>query len=383
MVRKASFLRSPNLKSGPPLAKLGDGNCDNREPEAYHQIHCRFQPRPVLDECRSDLIGKCGNLRTNSRAHINANDRPCIYSSMLIRLFRAKSAPEFPLWRIILLALLFGNVPLALSQDQGPTAPPPKFEVNRIPAVPHPGPPPIPVEQIIQKFAVNEDSMKKAFEAYDYTQTVRVEELDDPGGKLTIAGEVYGHADGSRFWRVKGQLESTLKSMRLSLEEVRQMIGFPEFTLTSDEIGNYNFLYAGQDKLDELNTYVFQVKPKQLSRTRRFFEGAIWVDDHDLAIVKTYGKFVSELSGNGTGLPFKMFETYRENFQEKYWLPTYTNSDDYIDGPDNTQTHLRLVIRDTDFKFAAAPTPPTSSAAGTPPAEQSGSSPSSVPVPKP
>ena len=120
-----------------------------------------------------------------------------------------------------------------------------------------------------------------------------------PGGKLTIAGEVYGHADGSRFWRVKGQLESTLKTMRLSLEEVREMIAFPAFTLTSDEIANYNFLYAGQDKLDELNTYVFQVKPKQLSRTRRFFEGAIWVDDHDLAIVKTYGKFVSELSGNG------------------------------------------------------------------------------------
>ena len=49
-----------------------------------------------------------------------------------------------------------------------------------------------------------------------------------------------------------------------------------------------------------------------------------------------------------------MLETYRENFQQKYWLPTYTNSDDYVDGPDNTQTHLRLVIRDTDFKPAAA-----------------------------
>ncbi len=254
---------------------------------------------------------------------------------------------------IVLGGVLCSGVLAARRQDPGPMAAPPKFEVNRIPAVPHPGPPPIPVEQIIQKFATNEDATKKAFDGYDFTQTVRVEELDDPGGKLTIAGEVYGHADGSRFWRVKGQLESTLKTMRLSLEEVREMIAFPAFTLTSDEIGNYNFLYAGQDKLDELNTYVFQVKPKQLSRTRRFFEGAIWVDDHDLAIVKTYGKFVSELGGNGS-LPFKMFETYRENFQQKYWLPTYTNSDDYVDGPENSQTHLRLVIRDTDFKPSAA-----------------------------
>ncbi len=132
---------------------------------------------------------------------------------------------------------------------------------------------------------------------------------------------------------------------------MRAIIAFPAFALTTDEVGNYSFLYAGQDRLDELNTYVFQVKPKQLSRTRRLFEGAIWVDDHDLAIVKTYGKFVSELSGSGARLPFTMFEIYRQNFQQKYWLPTYTNSDDYVDGPEDTQLHVRLVIRATDFKL--------------------------------
>jgi hypothetical protein len=232
-------------------------------------------------------------------------------------------------------------------------AAPPKFEVNRIPSVPHPGPPPLPVEQIVQRLAANEDLMKQVFDTYDFTQTVRVEELDDPGGKFTASGEVYTKPSGGRFWRITSQPASNMKVMHVSLEDVRAIIAFPEFALTSDEVGNYNFLYAGQDKLDELNTYVFQVKPKQLSRTRRFFEGAIWVDDHDLAIVKTYGKFVSELSGSGQRLPFTMFETYRQNFQEKYWLPTYTNSDDYFDGPEDTQWHVRLVIRATDFKLNA------------------------------
>ena len=278
---------------------------------------------------------------------------------------------------IAIAAMVCGCTLLTRAQDQGPIAAPPKFEVNRIPAVPHPGPPPIPVEQIIQRLAANEDAMKKAFDAYDYLQTVRVEELDDSGGRLTVSGPVVSLRDG-HFWRVKGQLESTLTTMRLSLEEVRQMITFPAFYLTSDEIGNYNFLYAGQDKLDELNTYVFQVKPKQLSRTRRFFEGAIWVDDHDLAIVKTYGKFVSDVSSNGPGLPFKMYETYRQNFQEKYWLPTYTNSDDYVDGPDNTQTHMRLVIRDTDFKLAEA----AASSGAAPAASPAGSS-EPTPAPPP
>jgi hypothetical protein len=230
-------------------------------------------------------------------------------------------------------------------------AAPPKFEVNRIPSVPHPGPPPIPVEQIVQKFAANEDVVKKVFDTYDFTQTVRVEELDDLGGKFTVSGEVYSRPSGGRFWRITSQPVSNMKVMRVSLEDVRAIIAFPAFALTTDEVGNYSFLYAGQDRLDELNTYVFQVKPKQLSRTRRLFEGAIWVDDHDLAIVKTYGKFVSELSGSGERLPFTMFEIYRQNFQQKYWLPTYTNSDDYVDGPEDTQLHVRLVIRATDFKL--------------------------------
>ncbi|HWF37343.1 MAG TPA: hypothetical protein VG322_02415 [Candidatus Acidoferrales bacterium] len=280
---------------------------------------------------------------------------------------RARTA----LKRAALIVLCCGYALVARAQDQGPIAPPPQFKVNRISAIPHPGPPPIPVEQIIQKFAANEDLNKKAFDTYDFDQTVRVEELVDDGGKLTVSGPVVAKSDG-HFWRVKGQPQSTLTTMRLSLEEVREMIAFPEFYLTSGEIANYNFLYAGQDKLDDLNTYVFQVKPKQLSRTRTFFEGAIWVDDHDLAIVKTYGKFVSDTS-NDSGRPFKMYETYRQNFQEKYWLPTYTNSDDYIDGADKTQTHLRLVIRDTDFKpvsadgtAPASPAAPSSTAGAAP-----------------
>ena len=232
-------------------------------------------------------------------------------------------------------------------------AAPPKFEVNRIPSVPHPGPPPIPIEQIIQKLAANEDVMKKVFDSYDFTQAVRVEELGDPGGKFTASGEVYTRPSGGRFWRITSQPVSTMKVMHVSLEDVRAIIAFPAFALTTDEVGNYNFLYAGQDKLDELNTYVFQIKPKQLSRARRFFEGAIWVDDHDFAIVKSYGKFVSEVvsdSDSGTKLPFTMFETYRENVQEKYWLPTYTSSDDYINTSTGEQFHLHLIIRSTDFK---------------------------------
>jgi hypothetical protein len=258
----------------------------------------------------------------------------------------------------------------------GPMTPPPKYEVKRITSEPHPGPPPIPEQEIIQKFAANEDVMKEKYETYDFTQTIHIEEMADPGGKFSVTGEVYTRPDGQRYMRVAKQPESDLKVGHFSLEDARTIVSLPLFSLTSKEIGNYNFKYAGEEKLDQLTTYVFQVKPKLLSRKQRFFEGVIWVDDHDFAIVKSYGKFVSELSGNGTNLPFTIFETYRENFQEKYWLPTYTRSDDYVEDKDAGELHMRMVIRDTDFKLAGTPT-----AAPAPEAAPAANSPAPAPPP--
>src|SRR5271156_4190795 len=187
---------------------------------------------------------------------------------------------------ILGIAALSLTTPVVRAQDPGPQAPPPTFKVERIPAEPHPGPPPLPVEEIIQKFAANENVMKKVYDTYDFTQSIRLDELTDPGGKFSVSGEVYTKPDGLRYMRVKKPAESSLKLMHFSLEDVRVIASMPEFPLTAEEIENYNFKYAGQEKLDQLNTYIFQVKPKILSRKKRYFEGVIWIDDHDFAIVK-------------------------------------------------------------------------------------------------
>lgn len=264
--------------------------------------------------------------------------------------------------------LTFGAAGLRAQDDnQGPMAPPPKYEVRRIPSVPHPGPPPIPQEEIIRRVAAAEDAAQKVYGAYDFMQTIRIEELSTPGGKFTVTGEEYTRPDGQRMWRVVKPAESTLKLTQYSFEDVRTMMALPLFFLTSDQIANYDFLYAGQQKLDELNTYVFQVKPKQLSRSQRLFQGVVFIDDHDLAIVETYGKFMTELIDEGTKLPFTLFETYRENFQDKYWLPTYTTSDDYLKAGDD-QFELRLVMRSTEFKPNAAAAPAAGPATAVAPA---------------
>jgi hypothetical protein len=263
-------------------------------------------------------------------------------------------------------------------ESQGPITPPPKFETKRLPTAANPAPPPIPADEIIRRFAASEDVMKKAYDNYTFAQTVRVQELADPGGDFSVTGVFYTKPDGQRYERITKPPVSTLKLAAFSLEDVKIIASLPHFVLTTDQLTHYGLEYIGKEKLDELNTYIFRVKPKQVERTRRYFDGVVWVDDQDLAIVKSSGQFVSEISGGGTELPFKMYDTYRENFDGKYWFPTYTSSDDYVSNPKGKDLHLRLVIRSTDFKPETAGNGPAQSP---PPSLKQPAAPTGKPAP--
>ncbi len=66
------------------------------------------------------------------------------------------------------------------------------------------------------------------------------------------------------------------------------------FVLTTEDLPEYNILYVGQQKEDELHCYVFDIAPKKIEGKKRYFQGRVWVDDHDFQIVKTYGKPVPD-----------------------------------------------------------------------------------------
>ena len=170
-------------------------------------------------------------------------------------------------------ALLF-NASALRAQDLGPQAPPPTFKVERIPAEPHPGPPPLPIEEIIHRFAANEDVMKKAYDTYDFTQSIRLDELSDPGGKFSVTAETYVKSDGLRYMRVTKPAETSLKLMHFSLEDVRVIAGMPEFPLTTAEIENYNFKYVGAGKAGSVEHVYFpgeaeNVEPQETVLRRR------------------------------------------------------------------------------------------------------------------
>ena len=241
------------------------------------------------------------------------------------------------------------------AQTAGPIKPPPDFKVKSLPAKPNPGAPPLPADEIIHRFTQNEDLIKKAYEAGTIDQTVKVEELANQGGEFTFTGLEYAKPDGQRYERVVKPPVSTLHFTEFSLEDVKTLAGFPLFFLTTDQLALYKLSYEGQEKLDQLNTFIFRIQPKTLSR-KPLFDGVIWIDNQDFAIVKSYGQFVTDAGSAANGFPFSMFETYRENLVGHLWFPTYIRSDGEVKTPKGN-VPIHLVVRSANFKAQSSSVP--------------------------
>jgi hypothetical protein len=123
------------------------------------------------------------------------------------------------------------------------------------------------------------------------------------------------------------------------------------FVLTSDEIGEYDILYVGQQRQDELQTYVFDIAPKTIEKNKRYFQGRIWVDSQDFQIVKTQGKTVPDIGRGKKGNEnlFPAFTTWREQIDGVYWFPTYTRADDILHFSSG-DVHIREIVKYANYK---------------------------------
>lgn len=213
--------------------------------------------------------------------------------------------------------------------------------------------PPLPPEEIIRKFAAKEEEFRKARENYTYRQTVRIEVLEIDGRRTGeeyfMLSDILFDDKGRRVERVVKAPPSTLQRIILTPEDLQDIQNIYPFVLTISNIEKYNLNYLGKEKIDELDTYVFDVSPKTIEKEERYFEGKIWVDDVDLQIVKTYGKTIYQVTRKNKDARFPRFETYRENIDSKYWFPTYTNADDILQFPTGN-VRVREIVKYEKYK---------------------------------
>ena len=209
-------------------------------------------------------------------------------------------------------------------------------------------------ERIIRTFIAKEVEFRQAITQYGFKRDVVVQTIG-MGGQ--ISGEyrrtsnfTFGD-DGRRFERVTFAPMSTLKEIEVTPEDIEDLSGVQTFALNPSNAHLYNITYAGQERIDELDLYIFDISPKVLPDPKtkeRRFQGRVWVDKQDLQIVKVRGKGVPEDKNN----KYPTFETYRENIDGLYWFPTYTYADEKLTFPSGHVVHVRLRIKFSDFARA-------------------------------
>ncbi len=239
--------------------------------------------------------------------------------------------------------------PMALDSGYGP------MDLN---------PPPMPPEEIIQKFEAKESVYREALNHYTFRRTVRVQTIDDSGkvdGEYYQVDDVVFSPDGKRTEKVVLAPANTLQRISMSPADFQDIEERLPFVLTKEDAGQYNVTYVGRQKVDQVDCYVFDVAPKELVKGKRYFQGKIWVDSEELQIVITNGKNVPDDLRKGHEDLSTPFTTYREEIDGQNWFPTYTKGDGVLhftggNGYMGEDVRVRQTIKYTDYKKFGANT---------------------------
>ena len=215
--------------------------------------------------------------------------------------------------------------------------------------------------EIIQKFSAKEAVFKTARERYGFTLNVTVQTLDNYGrvdGEYQQISEVALNDAGKRVERTTFAPQNTLRRLSLSQDDLDDIHDRLPFALTTEELPYFSISFAGRQHVDQLDTYVFDVSPKNVKKEKKLFEGRVWVDNQDLMIVKTCGKpREDENPGskkkNAVVNLAPLFVTYREQFEGQFWFPTYSRADELLRFPQNF-VHVREVVKFSNYKPLAA-----------------------------
>ena len=208
-------------------------------------------------------------------------------------------------------------------------------------------------EEIIKRFAAKETDFAKAREQYTWRQDVKVQTVDGD----TVDGEYHEVFDvifndkRQRMENVVFAPSSSLTKIYMSQEDMEDIRHKLPFVLTEQDLPEYNILYVGLQQEDELHCYVFDVAPKEIVGKKRYFQGRVWVDNHDFQIVKTYGKTVPDIRkkhGDEENL-FPKFTTWRQQIDGAYWFPVYTKADDELHFK-MEDVHIREIVKYEDYK---------------------------------
>lgn len=228
-------------------------------------------------------------------------------------------------------------------------------------AAPQSQAPSAPLEEIVRRFAEKEVEYATAHALYRYRLRVKIQELGEDDrvvGEFEQVAEVGFDASGRRRARVLENPRTDLLYLDVRRIELTDLEFIPLFILAPEEIPRYQITYLSRERLDEVDTYLFRLDPREVPHgLERFFEGVVWVDTNKLDIVRALGRSRSTRPRRGAlkGY-FERVEIFREPVDD-YLFTTYVGADDVIRVRQGQPVRARLIVRFTNYERVREPVP--------------------------
>lgn len=210
------------------------------------------------------------------------------------------------------------------------------------------------VNRILTAFRDKENAFRRVLSGYGFKRDAIIQSIG-MGGQVTGEYHRISYLTFDSEGRQREKVISfPLPTLPLQPADLEDLNTIEIFAVEAGKIDRYSFTYVGRERVDELDTYVFDVEPKVMPDSKksmeRFFKGRIWIDDKDMQLVKAKGRGVPEGKQR-----FPTFETYREQFDNGYWFPSLTYADDTLTMSSGRTVRLRMRIRFTDFENPPSP----------------------------
>ena len=247
-------------------------------------------------------------------------------------------------------------------------------------------------DAIVVKFGQREAAFDKARQDYTFRQTVTIQTISDvtnkPDGTYHQVTDIVFDAHDARTEHVVFAPANTIERLIMNENDFDDIAHRLPFVLTTPELPQYNLTYLGRQKVDDIDTYVFDCKPKVLVKGKRYFQGKVWVDQQELEIVLINGKSVPDDVRSGHEDLSPPYTTYYQEVDGGNWFPVYTKADGILhftaqEGAVAQDVHIRYVVKYEDYKrfhaksriiyngadlpANATPTPPPTAPSATPP----------------
>ena len=212
-------------------------------------------------------------------------------------------------------------------------------------------PSPADIQRIIKAFTERETQFRQALGEYGFKRDAKLQTI---GFGSQVTGEYHRVSTfafddkGQKFEKITFFPQPTMSNV--TPEDIEDLSGVNPYAVEAGKANLYNFTYIGQERIDELDLYVFDVSPKVIpdpKKTKeRLFLGRVWVDTQELQVVKSKGKGVPETKIN----KFPSVETYREQVDGKYWFPTYFFANEELLFDNGSTLHVKMLVKISDYK---------------------------------